>query len=110
MTLKQEIQEMIDRFHERVENDPELRREVAEIEKTVTIDLGEEIYSFVLENGRVHSFEEEGIEGSDIRVTSDRGTLRGLLNGDIGPMKALALRKLRLKGDMGDLMKFRKFF
>ncbi len=110
MTLKQEIQDMIDRFYQRVEDDPKLAKEVSGISKTVTIDLGEELYSFVLEDGKIHSFSEERIEDSDIEVISDPGTLRGLLEGDTGPMKALALGKLKLKGDIGDLMKFRKFF
>jgi len=41
---------------------------------------------------------------------TDPQTLEGLISGKIRPMKALALRKLKLKGDFEDLLRFRKFF
>ncbi|MFW5914635.1 MAG: SCP2 sterol-binding domain-containing protein [Thermoplasmatota archaeon] len=109
MSVEHRIQEMIDRFQSRVENDPELREELMGLRKKVHLDLGEEQYRFVLEDGQVHSFSHGGFDDADIRVMSDPETVEGLLTKRIRPMKALARRRLRFEGEVEDLMRFRKF-
>ena len=110
MTVKESIQQMIDKFHSRIEKDEKLRAELSGVVKRVNIDLGSENYSFILEDGRVHSFGEGLLDNADIKLITDPGTLEGVISGKIKPMRALALRKLRVKGDIEDLMRFRKFF
>jgi putative sterol carrier protein len=110
MDIKDSIQRMIDRFHTRIENDDKLKAELNGIVKRVNLDLGNEKYSFVLDNGNVNSFQDGLLENPDILVMTDPVTLEGLITRKIKPMKALALRKLRLKGDFEDLLKFRKLF
>jgi len=110
MNIKDSIQQMIDKFHSKVENDGKMREELSGVVKKVNLDLGSERYSFILDNGRVHSFQEELLNDADVSVMTDPQTLEGLVSGKIRPMKALALRKLKLKGDFEDLLRFRKFF
>lgn len=110
MVVKDSIQQMIDKFHSKIEKDEKMREELSGIIKKVNIDLESEKYSFVLENGRIHSFQEGLLDDEDIKLISDPGTMEGLISGKIKPMKALALRKLRAKGDVEDLLRFRKFF
>ena len=110
MAIKDSLLEMIDRFHRKLEGDEKMRAELSGIVRKVNLDLGNEKFSFVLDNGRVHSFSEELLDSPDILVMTDTQTLEGLISRRIKPMKALALRKLRLKGDFEDLLRFRKFF
>lgn len=110
MAVKDSIQQMIDKFNSRVENDEKLKRELSGIMRRVNIDLRTESYSFVLEEGRIHSFDDGMVDDADILLTSDKDTMEGLISGKIKPMKALALRKLKIKGEIEDLMRFRKLF
>lgn len=110
MDIKEAIEGLIKRFNEKVEEDAGLRQELRGLEKKVQIDLGDLKYYFVLEDCRIHSFSEGTIGSPDVTIISDPDTMEGLISRKIRPMKALALRRLRLKGDLEDLLKFRKFF
>ena len=110
MTIEEAIHGMIDGFHSKAENDPKLREELAGITKKVNLDLGSEKYSFILEDARIHSLSDGLFDEADVTILSDPETIQGLISRRIKPMKALALRKLRVKGDIQDLMRFRKLF
>lgn len=109
MTLNEEIERMIDKLERKAETDPELKAELFGISKRVAIDLGSEQYSFILDEGKISSYSMDLIDSPDITIISDPETISGLIAGRIRPMKALALRKLRVKGDMEDLLRFRRF-
>jgi len=110
MSIKQSIQELIDRFNVKVDEDEGLRHELKGLRKRVQIDLCQEKYYFVLDDCKVHSFSEGSIDSPDVVIVSDPATMEGLISRRIRPMKALAMRKLKLRGDIEDLIKLRKFF
>src|SRR6266480_3097980 len=47
---------------------------------------------------------------ADITISTDPDTLGALIRREVGPFKAYATGKLRLKGSLEDLARFRKFF
>ena len=50
------------------------------------------------------------MDKADITLITDAETLRALLLRETGPFKAYATGKLRFKGSLDDLARFRKFF
>ncbi len=111
MTMENEIRAVIDKFHGKVESDPELKKELMPIKKTINLDLGEEeAYSFRIEDAHVAEFKTELSEGADIVVTTTPENLRALMNGTLRPMKAYVLKKIKIKGKLDDLMFLKKFF
>jgi putative sterol carrier protein len=112
MTLvEQLLQEAIDRFNKKVEEDPELKNELTGLRKTVQLELeGSDWYYFVLENAKVDGYTKGRAEAPDIRVISTAETLRQLWTKELRPMKALATRKLQIKGSLNDLLRLKKFF
>jgi putative sterol carrier protein len=50
------------------------------------------------------------VENPDITITSDPKTVEDLINGKMKPMKAWALKKIKIKGSLEDVMRLRKFF
>jgi putative sterol carrier protein len=50
------------------------------------------------------------VENPDITITSDPKTVEELITGKMKPMKAWALKKIRIKGSLEDVMRLRKFF
>ena len=110
MTLKESMETLVDKFNDRIQEDPKLHGELQGITKRVHMDLGSVSYSFVLEDCRVDGVIEGAIDSPDIVVESDPNTIEGLISKRIRPMKAFALRKVKLHGDFDDLMRFRKMF
>jgi putative sterol carrier protein len=110
MPVKEILQNTIDRFHKKVECDPKLREELIGIKKTVNIDLGCETYHFTLEDAHIKCLCDGLLDCSDLAITSDAQTVEDLYNGKVKIMKAYALRKIRIKGSMEDVMRLRKLF
>lgn len=109
--VEQLLQEAIQRFNKKVDEDPELKKELTGIRKTVQLELeGSESYYFVLENAKVDGFTKGHVDVPDIRVISTAETLRQLWTKQLRPMKAIATRKLQVKGSIDDLLRLRKFF
>jgi len=110
MNAEETLRGFIDRFNERARNDPELAREIAGMDKKAVVDLTTEVWSFHLRDGQVHDLQSGAIENPDITITTDQETFEALVDGRIKPMKAFALRKVRIKGDIDDILRLRKLF
>ena len=110
MTMQPRIQEMIDKFHRKMEKDEKTREELMPLVKTLNLDLGEETYSMKLENAQIVEFKEGMLETSDIYLKTTPEHLDALIEGTLRPMKAYVTKKIILKGKMEDLMYLRKFF
>ncbi len=103
--------EVIDKFNERAQVDEKLQKELEGVNRKVQIEITDgKNYSFILDNMRIENFSEGSIASPDITITSDTDTIHGLFNREIGPMKALATKKLRLQGSLSDMLKIRKLF
>ncbi len=109
--MREEIEGQIARFNARVQEDAKLRGELQGIEKTVLLDLKDGTkYHFVLRDTRIDGLRDGPIENPDITIFADAATIRGLISRELGPMKAYATGRLRIKGELEDLLRFRKFF
>jgi putative sterol carrier protein len=105
------LEELISKFNAKVATDPVLRGEIGDLTKTVLIELKDGTkYHFVLKDERVAALLDGGVDHADITITTDAETLGALIRREVGPFKAYATGKLRLKGSLEDLARFRKFF
>ncbi|OPY31418.1 MAG: hypothetical protein A4E32_01873 [Methanomassiliicoccales archaeon PtaU1.Bin124] len=110
MTVRPQLEDTIAKFHKKVEKDAELKKELQGVTKKVNINLCTETYCFTLKDAKVEGFTEGLYDTSDIVIESDCQTVADLYSGKMKVMKAWALRKIRLKGSLEDVMKLRKFF
>jgi len=105
------LEGLIAKFNAKVASDPDLRGELGALTKTVLIDLKDGTkYNFTVKDQAVAKLEDGGIDNPDIAIITDRETLRALILREMGPFKAYALGKVKLKGSLEDLARFRKFF
>lgn len=101
----------IDKFNKKVEKDEKLQKEFEGLTRKIFIEVTDgNNYHFVLDNKRITNFGEGDIESPDIKIISDTNTIVGLFNKEMGPMKALATKKLKLKGSLHDMLRIRKLF
>ena len=110
MPVKDLLEETIAKFNAKVEKDENLQKELECVKKKANIDLGTERYSFELSCNKIHSLKEELVADPDITITSDPKTVEDLFSGKLKPMKAWALKKIKIKGSMEDVLRLRKFF
>ena len=110
MTMEASIQELINKFHRKMEKDPEVRKEVEPLTKTFNIDLGSETYSMKLKNAQIYDFVPMLLQEADVTLTTTPENLQGLIDGTLRPMRAFVLKKVQIKGKIDDLfpMKLQK--
>ncbi|MBE6528892.1 MAG: SCP2 sterol-binding domain-containing protein [Thermoplasmata archaeon] len=110
MSMQPRIQEMIDKFHRKMEKDPNMKKEVEPLSKTINIDLGSETYSMKLKNAQIYDFVPMLLQEADVTLTTTPENLQALIDGTLRPMRAFVLKKIQIKGKIDDLMFLKKFF
>ena len=98
------------KFNAKVSCDDALRKELAGVKRRVQIDLGPEQFYFILEDSKVEGVCDGRIENPDITIISDEETIRKIHCRELKIMKAWALKKIRVRGSLEDIMRLRKFF
>ncbi|MFA5895383.1 MAG: SCP2 sterol-binding domain-containing protein [Thermoplasmata archaeon] len=105
------LEGLIAKFNEKVDSDPSLHDEIGDMTKTVLIELKDGTkWHFVLKDQHVARLIDGGVPNADITIITDKETLRALILREMGPFKAYAMGKVKLKGSLEDLARFRKFF
>lgn len=112
MTLvEQLLREIIGKFNEKVAQDQELETELKDVRKMIQVEVQDgDWYHFVLENARVGEPQKGATESPDVRIIASSETLSKLWSKELRVMKAIATRKLQVKGSIEDLLRLKKFF
>lgn len=100
----------MERFNRKTSRDEKLKEELMGIEKRINLDLGDEHFCFILNDGEAHSLQKGMFNEPDVTITSDPVTLTGLIEKTIRPMRAYAQKKFQVKGKLEDLLHLRKLF
>lgn len=109
--MKDLIEEAVQKFNEKARTDEKLRRELEGVERKVLIDLKDGTrFHFVLKDREIGGVGDGPIDAPDITILSDAATLTALLRREMGPMKAYATQKLKIKASLEDVLRLRKFF
>jgi putative sterol carrier protein len=109
--VEQLFRDMIVKFNAKAASDPKLAKELAGVRRLVEIDVTDgESYNFVLENAHVGDLMIGKIEKPDILVIGNKEVFFQMKSGELGPMKALALKKIQVKATLEDMLRLRKFF
>lgn len=109
--MKELLEKTIARFNEKTKTDEKLRSELAGVERKVLLDLKDgTMYNFLLKDAHVDGVNDGAVDSPDITIIADKRTLEALYKREIGPMKAIALQKLKVKASIEDMLRLRKFF
>ena len=110
--LEDDIRKAIDTFNQRAQTDEKLRAEIKGKVRSVLVELTDtESFNFTLKDDRLGPLGRGIIPNPDIHITTDSATMEALMKREMGPMKALVTKKLKLtKISMEDLSTLRKFF
>jgi putative sterol carrier protein len=108
--MQPQIQELIDKFHRKVEKDPNFKKDIEPLTKTINIDLGSETYSMKLKNAQMYDFVPMLLQEADITLITTPENMQALMDGTLRPMRAFVLKKIQIKGKIDDLLFLKKFF
>jgi putative sterol carrier protein len=109
--MKDLLDDAIARFNEKAEKDANFRKELEGVERTVLVDLkGGTTYHFTLRDMRIDGVREGPVEDADITIQSDEETLTAIFRKEMGPMKAYATGRLKIRASLEDVLRLRKFF
>lgn len=109
--MRELLEGLITKFNDRVRTDPKLAEELEGLERTVTVQLADgRAFHFTLKDRYIDGLLDGPAPKAHVTIQSDEATIVGLVRREIGPYKALFSGKLKLKGDLEDLARFRKFF
>ena len=110
--LEDELKRAIETFNQKAQSDPKLQAEIRGKVRTVLLELTDaESFHFTLKDDRLGPLGKGVIPDPDIHVTTDSATMEALMKREMGPMKALVTKRLKLtKISMEDLGTLRKFF
>ena len=109
MTIDQTLASLVDRFNRKVAGTPALADELRGVARTIAIRLGDAgSYAVDLADGRLTNLRRGAPAHADLAIATDPATFEGLIRKEIGPMKALAMRKLSLDGSLEDKLLLRR--
>lgn len=110
MSAKEQIQELIDKFHRKMEKDPEVKKKVEHLQKIFNLDLGDEKYTMKLKDARIYEFTETLDPEADVTIITTPENFQALVEGTLRPMKAYVTKKITVKGKIDDLMFLKNLF
>jgi putative sterol carrier protein len=109
VTVEETLASLVDRFNRHAEKTPAMAEELDGVERTIVVELTDEgSYAVDLRKGRLTNLRSGSSPTPDVKITTDAATFHRLVAKEIGPMKALVTRKLRIDGSLEDKLLFRK--
>ena len=109
--MEELLKSMIDKFNEKCKTDKDLQNNIKDLKRTVQIEItGDKSYKFTLQDSHISDFSVGIIEKPDVHISSDAETMKKLINKEMSALKAYALKKIKIKASLEDLLMLKKFF
>lgn len=109
--MKMLLLDAMRKFNDKAKTDEKLKKELKGVTRRIQIDVTDgEDYSFVLDDLKISDLRGGSIESPDVIIRASTDTFSALLTKQMGPMKAIATRKLKIKASLEDMFRLRKFF
>jgi putative sterol carrier protein len=107
--IEEHLASLVDRFNRHADQNPGVGAELKGVHRTIAIRLSDAgSYSVELKEGKLVNLKPTAPEKADVTIRTDRATFLGLVQREIGPMKALVTGKLAIDGTLDDKLLFRK--
>jgi putative sterol carrier protein len=109
--MEELLKTAIEKFNDKCKTDMELQKNLKDLKRTVQIVVvGDNSYKFTLQDCHISDFSVGTVEKPDVHISSDAETMKKLINKEMSALKAYALKKIRIKASMEDLLMLKKLF
>jgi putative sterol carrier protein len=107
--IEETLVSLVERFNRRAAAQPAVREELGSLRRTIEVHVTDEgRYSVDLRDGQLQNLRTGAADHPDLTITTDEATFHGLVKKELGPMKALVTRRLKIDGSLEDKLLFRK--
>ncbi len=100
------LEKIVNTFNEKLENSEKMTEKLRDINRTIQIELDEKVfYHMRMVGGKIVEVIPDAVkepELPDLRVVMDSITFEGIKNGTVKPLKAFALKKIKVIGSFKD--------
>ena len=108
--MEELLKEWLEKAKKRMEEDEKFKKDLREFDGVFQLEITDgDSYHIALKDGEVGELTKGEVDNPRLKVTSDTQTMKALMTGEMGAMKAFALRKIKLDGSLEDIMRLRKF-
>ncbi|MFX1564841.1 MAG: SCP2 sterol-binding domain-containing protein [Promethearchaeota archaeon] len=106
MATKDEVLQVLEGIREKFDTQ-DTKSKFEGFDRTIQFQFTDLEISFHtrIHGGVMDSFSEGELEKPNLLVTTDSGTLVGIMQGNLSPLDAYSVGKLKAKGSMTDLLK-----
>jgi putative sterol carrier protein len=109
MTVEETLTSIVERFNRHTSRTPAMAEELRGLQRTIRVRISDErTYTVDLADGQLRNLRTTAGGRADLTITTDTATFGSLVAKELGPMKALVLRKLTIDGSLEDKLLFRK--
>ena len=107
--IEETLSSLVERFNRHSDRTPAVQEELKGVERTIAIRFRDDgSYAVDLKAGHLQNLRSQPPAKADLTITTDQATFEGLVKREIGPMKALATRRLSLDGSLEDKILLRR--
>jgi putative sterol carrier protein len=100
------LEDMVSKYNQKVDESEKLMEKLKDVTRTIQVELDDTVfYHMRMVNGKIVEVIPEQIkepELPDVRILSDVATFEGILNKTVKPLKAYAIKKIKVKGALKD--------
>jgi putative sterol carrier protein len=108
--LEEILNEWLRKAKNKKETDEKMNEDLKDFDGVFQLDITDgDSYYVELSKGDVGDLIKGKADNPRLTVTSDSATIKALMTGEMGAMKAFALRKIKLNGSFEDIIRLRKF-
>jgi putative sterol carrier protein len=109
--IEEVLVSVVERFNRHVQKNPAVLKELKDMTRSIEIHFTDgKTYHLALKDAHLSLPAEGDGAKADVKITTDSKTFEGLVNKDIGPMKALFTRKLFIDATLEDKLLLRRLF
>lgn len=108
--MEEVLKEWLEKAKKKMDEDEKFKNELKEFDGVFQLEMTDgDCYHIAIKNGVVGELVKGSVDDPRLTVVSDTETLKALMSGEMGAMKAFALRKIKVNGSFEDIIRLRKF-
>lgn len=108
--MEEVLKEWLEKAKKKMEEDEKIKEEIKDFDGAFQLVVTDgDSYYVIIKNGDVGELKKGKADNVRLSVTADTETIKALMGGEMSPMKAFALRKIKINGSFEDILRLRKF-
>jgi putative sterol carrier protein len=108
--MEEVLNEWLEKAKKKLEDDKKFKSELKDFDGVFQLEMTDgDSFHIAIKNGVVGELVKGKVDEPRLTVVSDTETLKALMSGEMGAMKAFALRKIKVNGSFEDIIRLRKF-